>query len=82
MTIATAVTVVSIVTQPTPVLKRYEADFRHLRPGSYVVCVTLPDTVTLPDNGWTTHHAAAVDGAYGKPWTPPTIYSPKLLCAG
>jgi hypothetical protein len=54
------------VTEGTAVAGLFEAVFRFLRPGAYMLCTTLPA-------GWTTTTPAAIDPAYGQACKPVTL---------
>jgi hypothetical protein len=58
--------VATLVTEGTAVAGLFEAVFRFLRPGAYMLCTTLPA-------GWTTTTPAAIDPAYGQACKPVTL---------
>jgi hypothetical protein len=58
--------VATLVTEGTAVAGLFEAVFRFMRPGAYMLCTTLPA-------GWTTTTPAAIDPAYGQACKPVTL---------
>jgi hypothetical protein len=58
--------VATLVTEGTAVAGLFEAVFRFLRPGAYMLCTTLPA-------GWTTTTPPAIDPAYGQACKPVTL---------